>query len=246
MKNFNYHRSDAAAGARPWGVPESACSRTRGTVGYSKEAAGSMGYTFDAEYVRRLAEGDALVEEHFLGYFGRLLQIKLRRKLRNRDEIEDARQETFTRVLATLRGGEGVRDPRRLGAFVNSVCENVVRELARKVKRMPLATRPASDRADPCEGVDETLVRSEVVEHVRAVLDELPPDDRVLLRDVFLEERDRDEVCRKHQVSREYLRVLLHRAKDRFRRRYHNSIARQARAHRGRLASGDPRPRVAD
>jgi RNA polymerase sigma-70 factor (ECF subfamily) len=205
-----------------------------------------MGYSFDAEYVRRLAEGDAMVEEHFLAYFGRLLNIKLRRKLRHGDEIEDARQETFARVLSTLREGEGVRDPCRLGGFVNSVCENVLRELARKVKRMPLASAPAPDRADPGDRVDSELVRGEVVELVRQVLEELPADDRALLREVFLEERDRDEICRRHQVNREYLRVLLHRAKGRFRQRYDNSIARQARAGRGKLATGGPRPSAAD
>jgi RNA polymerase sigma-70 factor, ECF subfamily len=33
---------------------------------------------------------------------------------------------------------------------------------------------------------------------------------------VFLDERDRDDVCREFGVEREYLRVLLHRAKQEF------------------------------
>ena len=59
-------------------------------------------------------------------------------------------------------------------------------------------------------------------------------------------ERDRDEVCERHEVSRDYLRVLLHRAKQRFRELYEESIARQARSLRGRLATDGPRPRAAD
>jgi len=35
-----------------------------------------------------------------------------------------------------------------------------------------------------------------------------------------LEERDKDEVCRDYGVDREYLRVLLHRAKKSFKSMY--------------------------
>lgn len=196
-----------------------------------------MGFSFDEEYVHRLARGDRAVEDHFFSYFGRLLQIKLRRKLVHQDEIDDVRQETFSRVLAGMRNGQGIRDPRCLGGFVNSVCENVLRELMRKVRRMPMAAWPAPDQADPRDTADSELVRGEVVEHVRHVLDELSPEDRSLLREVFLEERDRQEVCRRYRVSRAYLRVLLHRAKERFRLRFQDSIARQARDDRGKLAA---------
>jgi RNA polymerase sigma-70 factor (ECF subfamily) len=41
--------------------------------------------------------------------------------------------------------------------------------------------------------------------------------DRFLIRAIFLDERDKDAVCREQGVGRDYLRVLLHRAKKRFR-----------------------------
>ena len=55
---------------------------------------------------------------------------------------------------------------------------------------------------------------------LREILDQLAERDRRLLRDVFLEERDKDEVCRDFGVDREYLRVLLHRAKQSFKSSY--------------------------
>jgi RNA polymerase sigma-70 factor, ECF subfamily len=51
---------------------------------------------------------------------------------------------------------------------------------------------------------------------VRAVLEELNPKDRNLLRAVFLEERDKGKVCEEIGVEGDYLRVLLHRARARF------------------------------
>jgi RNA polymerase sigma-70 factor (ECF subfamily) len=49
------------------------------------------------------------------------------------------------------------------------------------------------------------------------VIDDLPEKDRNLLRAFFLEEKEKDEVCRLFGVDRDYFRVLLHRAKDKFR-----------------------------
>ena len=57
-------------------------------------------------------------------------------------------------------------------------------------------------------------------EKVRAILTRLSERDRSLLKAVFLDERDRDEVCREFGVEREYLRVLLHRAKQEFKVEY--------------------------
>jgi len=55
---------------------------------------------------------------------------------------------------------------------------------------------------------------------VREILEEMPERDRRLLREIFLEERDKDQVCHDFGVDREYLRVLLHRAKQSFKALY--------------------------
>jgi DNA-directed RNA polymerase specialized sigma24 family protein len=55
---------------------------------------------------------------------------------------------------------------------------------------------------------------------VQAALSDLPEKDRNLLRSIFLEETDKSEICRRYRVEGDYLRVLLHRAKARFRRAY--------------------------
>jgi RNA polymerase sigma-70 factor (ECF subfamily) len=60
---------------------------------------------------------------------------------------------------------------------------------------------------------------------VRSVLSELPEKDRKILRWLFFDERDKGEVCRALQVDREYLRVLVHRAKQRFRTDYLRRVA---------------------
>src|SRR5882724_2038475 len=99
-------------------------------------------FTFDDEYVRRLREGDLWTEKHFTSYFQELLQIKLRRRLPSQDAIDDVRQTVFVRFFAALRSPDGgVRDGRKLGAYVNTICTNVLYEYYRQANR----TEPLTD-----------------------------------------------------------------------------------------------------
>ena len=177
-------------------------------------------FSFDDDYVRRLREGDRWTEEHFLRYFGELLLIKLRSRLRGLQRLEDIRQEVFLRVFRALRLPEGLRDGRKLGAFVNSVCNNVVLESLRRSGRTQQYGPEIDTMADASQSIESALVTAETKERVRRVLDEIEPRDGKLLRALFLEERDKDDICAEFGVDREYLRVLLFRAKDKFRAAY--------------------------
>jgi RNA polymerase sigma-70 factor, ECF subfamily len=172
--------------------------------------------TFDHEYVKRLIAGDTETEKHFTAYFGQLLNLKLRARLRSWQALEDVRQETFLRVFRTLRTGE-VQQPERLGAFVNSVCNNVLFESYRSSKRASQLPEEGFDITDESPGPDAEFLSAERQQYVRRVLAELPEKDRDLLRAVFLQEEDKDQICRQFDVDREYLRVLIHRAKARLR-----------------------------
>jgi RNA polymerase sigma-70 factor (ECF subfamily) len=67
------------------------------------------------------------------------------------------------------------------------------------------------------EDVENALVSSEQRERVRRVVKELPPRDRKIIQALFFDERSNDDVCAEFGVDRGYLRVLLHRAKEKFR-----------------------------
>jgi RNA polymerase sigma-70 factor, ECF subfamily len=171
---------------------------------------------FDARYVERLTEGDASVENHFTAYFGEFLGIKLRRRGFTAQEVDDLRQETFLRVLQVLRQKSGLEHPERLGAFVNSVCNNIMLEFYKSRARHPALDPDGQEPIDRTIDMDGSLLAEENKKFVRVILAELPEADRKLLRMVFLEEAERDEVCRTMNVDRGYLRVLLHRALMKF------------------------------
>jgi RNA polymerase sigma-70 factor, ECF subfamily len=177
--------------------------------------------SFDATYIEKLCAGDARTEEHFVGYFTELLQLKLRSRLQSPHAVEDVRQETFVRVLKALRKDGGLRQADRLGAFVNTVCNNVLLEQYRSSSRVQ--SLDAEGQPEPhAKGADALDVASarQMKVKVRQILMGMPLRDRQILQAVFLDERDREEICAEFGVDREYFRVLLHRAKQEFKVEY--------------------------
>lgn len=175
-------------------------------------------YTFDESYLRRLQERDSATEAHFVAYFGDLLRVKLRSRFFSAQVMEDVQQETFSRVITAVRAGE-IRQPDRLGAYVNSVCNNVRLELYRDVARNQHLDANSVEVADPHADLEENMLQQERVHIVRQVLGRLSERDRDILRAV-LDERDKEEICEEFDVDRGYLRVLLHRAKKSFKTNY--------------------------
>jgi RNA polymerase sigma-70 factor, ECF subfamily len=174
---------------------------------------------FDQGYIDRLRSGDPATEQHFVSYFGQLLGIMLRARRLPPERVDDVRQETFSRVLTIVRR-DGVRQADRFGALVNSICKNVLRENSREsYKNQPLEDGHL-ETADKVIDLEHAYISTQTKGQVRSVLDQLAPRDRDLLRSVFLEESDKDDVCQRLGVDRNYLRVLVHRAKEQFRTLY--------------------------
>src|ERR1019366_7414688 len=113
--------------------------------------------SFDAEYVRRLIQCDPETERDFAAYFGELLAIKLHSRLRAPELIQDVTQETFLRVLRTLRQS-GIDSPEALGSFVNSVCTNVLFEVYRAQSRV---AGPVEDRVSEEVPADAAMAGEE-------------------------------------------------------------------------------------
>ena len=145
--------------------------------------------TFDDDYLRRLRDGDSQVEQHFASYFGELILLKLRRRVRTRQLMEDIRQETLCRVLRAAREKNEVADARKLGAYVCGVCNYVTLELTRGENKYETTERDFDERPDPTQDdPDATLIDEERRRDVQTTLAELDDRDRNLLRAVFLEE----------------------------------------------------------
>ena len=183
--------------------------------------------TFDSSYIDRLRSGDQVTEKHFVTYFSELITLKLRSRLKSHQDVEDVKQETFARTMALLRSESGIRHAERLGALVNSICNNVLLEQYRSSRRTePLEDATADLLVDRAPNALSSAISQSTGKAVRTVLEGLNERDRKMLRAVFLEERDKDAICQELGVDRDYLRVLLHRAKASFRELYSRRMER--------------------
>jgi RNA polymerase sigma-70 factor (ECF subfamily) len=72
---------------------------------------------------------------------------------------------------------------------------------------------------DPEPNAVDLIARKEAIRLVRETLDDIPERDRRILSAVFLDEQDKDEVCKDFGITRDNLRVVLMRAKLKLRAR---------------------------
>jgi len=174
-------------------------------------------FTFDDDYVRRLRDGDPATVAHYLEYFNFFLGRRLLGRVPFSD-INDIKQEIHLRVFTYLGSGKEIRDSKRFGAFVFGFCDNIVRERGR------LHT---TEILDDVYSADVDLLRDLITADEKAkvhrTLDALKPREAEILRAVYLHDRDKDEICRKFEVDRNYLRVLVYRALEKFRDKFDSS-----------------------
>lgn len=150
------------------------------------------------------------------------LRLKLRYKVlyhvgHNCPDVDDLVQETLTRFIRATQQSQIRNSPEEAGAFVNGVCRNVILEYRRKMRREPLA--------DPDIPIKDRAVRpeAEIFEMRQAIdrgLDELSDRDRAILRRLYLEGKEKEDICREWGMTDAQFRVVLFRAKERFRRAY--------------------------
>ncbi|MFY9951044.1 MAG: sigma-70 family RNA polymerase sigma factor, partial [Candidatus Sulfotelmatobacter sp.] len=145
-------------------------------------------HAFDRHYLEQLASGDFRTQEHFVSYFSELIRLKLSKRLHSHSEVEDARQETFARVFAALRKPDGIREPERLGAYVNSVCNNVLLEYYRSSSQELTSDDEEAEAniPDPAISVVDVIANRQIQRNVREILDQLQEKDRRLIKEIFL------------------------------------------------------------
>ncbi len=172
---------------------------------------------FDAAYLAALKVQDPEIESHLISQFSTPIKAKLRSRLRSPELVEDACQETFLRVLGYFRSGKTLNNPASLPGFIHAICNNVALELLRQATRQDQIPEHHPGPADQSLGPQDRLVTEERARMVRQILDEMSEKDSRVLRRIFLEEEDRDQVCREMNIDRNYLRIVVFRARKRFR-----------------------------
>ncbi|HEV2988824.1 MAG TPA: hypothetical protein VG759_10305 [Candidatus Angelobacter sp.] len=182
------------------------------------------GFEFDGDYMLRLKVGDQATEQHFVSYFGRLLQLKLRKRLCCARHVEEIRREAIARAMAVIRSNSKT-PPERLGALVNTACNTVLQKYG------PSACCQAGgsvfihqEKAIEDNDTEKAVVR----DLVRLVLHQLPSRDRQTLRSALVKNGSNGKhgVYDNPGLQKEHLRVLLFQARQIFSSKLPNSQRR--------------------
>jgi RNA polymerase sigma-70 factor (ECF subfamily) len=142
-------------------------------------------------------------------------------------DLDDIVQETLARFLVAVRQDK-LHSPAAVGAFLNSICRNVIFEYRRRLMRdgvMPEIIPDPSDKR--LSGAEQLEIRDAITQG----LAQLSSRDRQILRAFYIEEKTKEEILALTGLSYEQFRVVLCRAKERFRTSY-NARLQQARGQR--------------
>jgi RNA polymerase sigma-70 factor (ECF subfamily) len=177
--------------------------------------------------VEEIQRGQAAAEAAlYERYAARVYYLALS-ELRSPADAEDVRAETFLRVLQAIRQGQ-LRSPQALASFILGTAHNVIREEARKARKV--------DRLDDQEGAqsesqqhDNPFLTLEVKGAIAQVIRRLKPREQAFLRMYYYEELEPAEIAARLGVKEERLRLVKSRALKRFREAYQRLAPRRGR-----------------
>jgi RNA polymerase sigma-70 factor (ECF subfamily) len=166
--------------------------------------------------ISRIAEGDRHAETEFVRQFERGVRVMVRRHCRPADPIvDDLVQEVLSGVLERLRAG-AIHDPAALPAYVQSAV--VYATSAEYRRRRPMQPETAIEQLPDSESPGGRLDAAQLSGLLRALLSEMPvARDREILRRFYLEEEDKDTVCRALAIDPGHFHRVMFRARERFR-----------------------------
>lgn len=175
-----------------------------------------------SDLVRRIRAGDRIAEDELIRCYGRVVKSIIDRRVRDVPVVEDLCQDAFRLALEKVRRGDP-RESEKLAGFVCGIARNLAIEYLRGTEQ----TQPLEDgfvAFDPKPGPLDTVLLEEEkkgkIEAIRQVLKDLSPRDSEILKRFYLDEEDKESICRGLGLSSLHFNRVLHRARERFRKFY--------------------------
>jgi RNA polymerase sigma-70 factor (ECF subfamily) len=175
----------------------------------------------DGHLIARLRTGDNVAFEELVEHHAAPLLAVTRRILRDEEEARDAVQETF---VAAFRGIDAFQSESRVSTWLHRIAVNCalmklrIRERRQDVDALlPVFEDDGHQRHSSvswAETAEEILQREQSRALVRQCIDQLPESYRVVLVLRDIEQLPADVVAERLEISRDNLKVKLHRARQ--------------------------------
>lgn len=170
------------------------------------------------DLVSRIEAGDRLAESELVEEYANGVRLILLKRTQNAQLANDLCQDTFVVALKKLRAGE-LRNRQSVAGFVRQIAINISIDYFRKERRYTPQTDGIisihlSHSDHKSEVIDEKTLRM----GIDGALERLAvPRDREILRRFYLDDEDKDQICRDLQLSSNHFDRVLYRARKRMR-----------------------------
>ena len=170
----------------------------------------------EPDLVARIANRDRAAENEFVRRFERGVRALVRRHCRPGDPIvDDLVQDVLTGVIERLRAG-AINDSAALPGYVQAAA--VYATTAEYRRRRPTQNVSALENLPDNDSPSARLDATQLAIMLRTLLAEMPVvRDREILARFYLDEQDKDAVCRALGIDPSHFHRVVFRARERFR-----------------------------
>ncbi len=168
----------------------------------------------DTEIALQIEQGSAQAEDTFYRTYEKGLRLMLLARSRCASKADDVTHEAFIVSIQRIRQGD-LRDHSRLRSFLYSTAQNILRDHFRKEERFT-AWNPELDTRAEEESASSIIYNDQRNKIVSRIIKELPTErDRIILTKYYLEEADRDALCKQLDIDSVHFSRVIFRAKQR-------------------------------
>ena len=167
----------------------------------------------DQYYIRKVKAGEAdafrfLVERHKTIVFNIILQIT-----RSREDTEEVAQDVFLKAYQSINNFKG---DSKFSTWLYRIAYNMAISKVRK-KKLPISSIEDSELADheikQVYDDFDLIENSDKKKYLKKAIDQLSPEDSMVITLYYLNERSIEEICELSDMSKSNVKVRLHRAR---------------------------------
>lgn len=173
-----------------------------------------------ASIVQGIRAGDERAETRLVERYSKGLRYLLLRRTRDNDRAQDLLQDTLSIAIAKLREVD-LENPERLAGYLRGIAIRVALNAGRRWQRepYPMEVEAVAEIPDREPRQFDHVAREQTRTAVHKLLRSMPVKrDREILTRFYVEDQDKDEICRALGLDSLHFNRVLFRAKKRFRK----------------------------
>ena len=159
----------------------------------------------DAQLVQSYVDGNESAISTLINKYQQRLYGFIFSKVQDRDATEDIFQDTFIKVIHTLKRGN-YNEQGKFLPWVMRIAHNLIIDYFRKNNRMPKFNNRGdfdifSVLSDDAANVEYKIVKGQIVNHLRILLEELPTEQRSVIKMRLYQDMSFKEISEQTGVS---------------------------------------------